>query len=111
MAKKSDKVESTKGGGKGMPPGFRPAPFPPIVTPMLPTLIESPFSDPAWIYETKWDGYRAVCFVSKGTHRLISRNQIDMTDSFPEISDMAGCIDSDSAVIDGEIVAFTPQGL
>ena len=78
---------------------------------MLPTLIDESFSDPEWIYETKWDGYRALCFISNGEHRLVSRNQIDMTAAFPELSGVCGNVTAKTAVIDGEIVALRPNGL
>ncbi len=53
---------------------------------MLATLVEEPFDDPQWIYEVKWDGYRAVAFVSDGRARLVSRNQNELTGEFPEIA-------------------------
>ena len=78
---------------------------------MLPTLINEPFSDPNWIYETKWDGYRAICFVSSGEHRLVSRNQIDMTAAFPELGDVSRSLNARIAILDGEIVALGADGL
>jgi len=77
---------------------------------MLPTLIDEAFSDPEWVFETKWDGYRAVCFISKGAHRLISRNQVDMTTAFPELSRIAPMVKASTAVLDGEIVALRHDG-
>lgn len=77
---------------------------------MLPTLIKKPFSDPAWLFETKWDGYRAIAFVSKGKYELISRNQLDMTANFPEIADIRSYINAEAAVIDGELVAIGRDG-
>ena len=78
---------------------------------MLPTLIDDAFSDPEWIYETKWDGYRGVCFISEGRHRLVSRNQSDMTTAFPELSGITLTVDAKAAVLDGEIVALRHDGL
>jgi bifunctional non-homologous end joining protein LigD len=78
---------------------------------MLPTLINDSFSDPGWIYETNWDGYRALCFISNGECRLVSRNQIDMTAAFPELCGISGTVAAKTAVIDGEIVALRPDGL
>ena len=85
--------------------------IPASVKPMLPTLINKSFSDPEWIYETKWDGYRALCFISNGKQRLVSRNQIDMTAAFPELSGICETVTAKTAVIDGEIVALRPDGL
>jgi bifunctional non-homologous end joining protein LigD len=78
---------------------------------MLPTLINEPFSDPNWIYETKWDGYRAVCFISNREHRLVSRNQIDMTAAFPELAEVSKSLNAKTAILDGEIVALGANGL
>ena len=78
---------------------------------MLPTLVNDSFSDPHWVYETKWDGYRALCFISNGEYRLMSRNQIDMTAAFPELSGICGSITAKTAVVDGEIVALRQDGL
>jgi bifunctional non-homologous end joining protein LigD len=44
----------------------RKARMPTIIHPMLATLVDDPFSDPGWIFETKWDGFRSVCFVRHG---------------------------------------------
>ena len=53
---------------------------------MLATLVEEPFDDPQWLYEVKWDGYRAVAFINDGRARLVSRNQNELTGEFPEIA-------------------------
>jgi bifunctional non-homologous end joining protein LigD len=80
------------------------------IHPMLATLVEEPFDDPQWIYEVKWDGYRAVAFIRNGKATLVSRNQNDLTDEFPEISDAMGELKVESAIIDGEVVALDEQG-
>src|SRR5437762_13487284 len=41
----------------------RAARMPATIKPMLATLVDEPFSDPDWIFETKWDGFRSVCFL------------------------------------------------
>ncbi len=46
---------------------------------MLATSVEKPFDDPEWLFEIKWDGYRAVSFIQEGKVRLVSRNQNDLT--------------------------------
>src|ERR1700758_5598977 len=40
--------------------GARQAPIPSKITPMLATSVDDPFDDPEWLFEIKWDGYRAV---------------------------------------------------
>jgi len=54
-------------------PGARKAAMPHEVYPMLATLVEEPFDDPQWIYEVKWDGYRAVAYLrnSEGKATLL----------------------------------------
>jgi bifunctional non-homologous end joining protein LigD len=88
----------------------RKARMPEIIHPMLATLVDEPFSDPDWIFETKWDGFRSVCFVSKGKARFVSRNQIEMTPQYPELANIPKQIDAKEAILDGEIVALDEHG-
>lgn len=85
--------------------------MPKIIHPMLATLVDEPFSDPNWIFETKWDGFRSVCFVRNGQARFVSRNQIDMTPQYPELAQVAKQIDAKEAILDGEIVALDEHGM
>lgn len=85
--------------------------MPEIVHPMLATLVDDPFSNPEWIFETKWDGFRSVCFVRKGESQFVSRNQIDMTPQYPELTGVAKRIDAKEAILDGEIVALDKDGM
>ena len=78
---------------------------------MLATLADDPFSSPEWIFETKWDGFRSVCFVRNGKTRFVSRNQIDMTPQYPELAEVAKQIDANEAILDGEIVALDKAGM
>lgn len=53
------------------------------VTPMLATLVNKPpEEDQQWVYEVKWDGYRAVAFMNKGKISLKSRNDNSFNDKF-----------------------------
>lgn len=85
--------------------------FPTVIQPMLPTLSKTPFSNPDWIFEPKWDGYRAICFVRKRQVRLVSRRQNDLTAKFPELRSIAELVKASSAVLDGEIVALDEKGM
>ena len=67
----------------------RAARMPAQIHPMLATLVDDPFSDPEWIFETKWDGFRSICFINGGKARFVSRNQIEMTPQYPELYDIA----------------------
>jgi bifunctional non-homologous end joining protein LigD len=89
----------------------RPAQMPTIIHPMLATLVDDPFSNPEWIFETKWDGFRSVCFVKNGQARFVSRNQIEMTPQYPELAGVAKQIDAKEAILDGEIVALDKDGM
>src|SRR5258708_2240058 len=85
--------------------------MPEIIHPMLATLVDDSFSDPEWIFETKWDGFRSICFVKNGKSRLVSRNQIEMTPQYPELTGVAKQIDAKEAILDGEIVALDKDGM
>jgi len=77
---------------------------------MLATSVEKPFDDPEWLYEIKWDGYRAIAFVAKGRVRLVSRNQNDLTAQYPELHNLAASIEAETAILDGEIAALDEHG-
>ena len=85
--------------------------MPQVLRPMLATLVDKPFSDPEWIFETKWDGFRSVCFIDKGKMRLVSRNQIEMTPQYPELEKLPKHVAAKQAIIDGEIVALDEHGM
>ena len=63
-----------------------------------------------WAFEMKWDGVRAIVEVGQGGTAVFSRSGADMTAQFPEFADLAEHLDVDSAVLDGEIVAFAANG-
>jgi len=62
-------------------------PMPHNINPMLATLIKKPFDHPDWIFEMKWDGYRAIAEIRDGDVSLYSRNQISLNQKFPPIAD------------------------
>jgi bifunctional non-homologous end joining protein LigD len=85
-------------------------PVPTSVQPMLASVIEKPFDDPDWLFEIKWDGYRAIAFIADGNVRLVSRNQNDLTPRYPELRELGKFIRAKSAVVDGEVVVLDDQG-
>src|SRR5438477_12249558 len=89
----------------------RAARMPSVIHPMLATLVDDPFSDPQWIFETKWDGFRSICFISGGKARFVSRNQIEMTPQYPELYDIAKQIAARQPILDRDIVALDEPGL
>jgi bifunctional non-homologous end joining protein LigD len=79
------------------------------VEPMLAELADFPFDNKDWVYEIKWDGYRAIGQIHNNNVRLYSRNNIDFNERYPEIVDALKTIKHD-AVIDGEIVVLDDDG-
>jgi DNA ligase D-like protein (predicted ligase) len=73
---------------------------------MLATLKDEPFSDPAWLYERKFDGQRCLAFRSGAQVRLRSRNRESANAAYPEIVEALARQDSDDFIVDGEVVAF-----
>jgi bifunctional non-homologous end joining protein LigD len=80
------------------------------IHPMLATPVDKPFDGPQWLFEIKWDGYRAVSFIQDGSIRLVSRNQNDLTGQFPELQDLPKSVRAETAILDGEIVVLDEQG-
>jgi bifunctional non-homologous end joining protein LigD len=79
--------------------------------PMLATLADQlPVGD-EWLYEIKWDGYRALGYVRNGEAKLVSRNGNDLTARFPEVAKALGrAMKSPDCVVDGEVCALDEQG-
>lgn len=100
----------TQAGKRVLIPEAARAAMPVQVEPMLATLVNKPFVDPEWIFETKWDGVRAVCFVENGTARFVSRRRQEMSFRYPELRRVAGMVKRGQAILDGEIVAFDERG-
>ncbi|RJQ53853.1 MAG: hypothetical protein C4526_05975 [Nitrospiraceae bacterium] len=84
-------------------------PMPHNVKPMLATLIKKPFDHQDWIFEMKWDGYRAIAEIRNGDVSLYSRNRISLNQKFSPITDALRKLGFD-AVLDGEIVIVDDQG-
>jgi bifunctional non-homologous end joining protein LigD len=91
-------------------PGAQRKPMPTAIRPMLATAIAKPFDNPDWLFEIKWDGYRAVAFIADGHVRFVSRNQNDLTAQYPELATLPQFFQASGAVLDGEIVALDDQG-
>jgi bifunctional non-homologous end joining protein LigD len=85
-------------------------PMPTAIHPMLATSIDKPFDGSEWLFEIKWDGYRAVAFIENGKVRLVSRNQNELTQRYPELKDLPQFVKAKNAILDGEVVALDEQG-
>jgi len=80
------------------------------ITPMLASVTEKPFDNPDWVFEIKWDGYRAVAFLEDGSVRLMSRNHNDLTPRYPELKVLADRVQAKNAILDGEVVVLDENG-
>lgn len=79
------------------------------IKPMLATLVDKPFDDDEWLFETKWDGFRALAYIEKTEIQLLSRNQLSFNDRFPKIvEDLRNF--PNQTIFDGEIVILDKQG-
>lgn len=79
------------------------------IEPMLAKETDKAFSDQEWIYEMKWDGYRAIAECDGKKIKLYSRNGNSFNDSYPLIVEALQKLNL-HAVIDGEIVVLDKNG-
>ncbi len=84
--------------------------MPENVYPMLATLADEPFNNDEWLFEIKWDGYRAVTYLKDGEAKLLSRNQSAFTQKYFPVTEALQSLDF-SAVLDGEIIAVDENGI
>ncbi len=77
---------------------------------MLAETRDRPFSDPAWLFELKLDGYRLLAAAEVGGARLFSRNSNDLSSGFPEVTRAISALPVTGAVLDGEVVALDESG-
>jgi bifunctional non-homologous end joining protein LigD len=114
---KSGKSEASKSEASAAPsPVTAPTDAPVAIKPMLATMGSAAdiTSDEQWAFEMKWDGIRAIAVVDKRdpaapTVQLISRNGIDMSVTYPELTALAAATNATTAVFDGEIVALNSK--
>ncbi|HYM63720.1 MAG TPA: non-homologous end-joining DNA ligase, partial [Gaiellaceae bacterium] len=84
---------------------------PPEVSPMLATLVDGMPQGSGWVYEVKWDGYRAIATIAGGEVKLTSRNGNDLTGRFSEVAKQIGkAVRTPNAVLDGEVCALDEDG-
>jgi bifunctional non-homologous end joining protein LigD len=110
-AKEKEEVISVVSASSAVKPiGPVKRPMPTAIHPMLAESIDEPFDGPEWLFEIKWDGYRAIAFIENGKVRLVSRNQNDLTPRYPELKDLPQFIKGKSVILDGEVVALDEKG-
>jgi bifunctional non-homologous end joining protein LigD len=81
-----------------------------FIEPMKAKLIEEPPATGDWIYELKFDGIRLIAVKKDGKVSLLSRNQNELTERFPEIVEAVTSLPARECVIDGEVVALDEEG-
>ncbi|OQP52540.1 DNA ligase D [Niastella yeongjuensis] len=79
------------------------------IIPMLATLTDDSFDDNNWIFEIKYDGYRALSYVDEGDVTVMSRKDLSFNKKFPPVVDALKELRLE-AVLDGEIVALNEDG-
>ncbi len=84
-------------------------PAPNSISPMLATLSDGPPPGDEWLYEIKWDGYRAIAYVNAGEVEISSRNNKNFSEKFYPITAALKKLRI-NAVLDGEIVATNNEG-
>jgi ATP-dependent DNA ligase len=91
----------------------RPAalPFDPPIEPMLAKLVDALPTDGEYLYEPKWDGFRAIVFRGESDVFIQSRDLRPLDRYFPEVHEALMANVPGGSVVDGEIVIATPRGL
>jgi bifunctional non-homologous end joining protein LigD len=85
-------------------------PMPDKIVGMMARTAKLPRDDERWAFEIKWDGVRAVSHSEPGRLRLHSRNLLDITPRYPELSRLNRALSHHRAVLDGEVVALDAEG-
>jgi bifunctional non-homologous end joining protein LigD len=107
----NSKPKSKHAAAPKLPARVKRDPLPHLKSVMLATLIDEPFDDDDWLFEIKWDGYRAVCTVDEDRSlTLVSRNGLDLLARFPDLGGLAEAFNTVPIVVDGEIVSLDKNG-
>jgi len=83
--------------------------IPEFIKPMLATLVDEPFDNEDWLFEVKWDGFRALAFITDGKVSLKSRNDLSFNNKFPSIVKALEKVRK-SIILDGEVVGLDAKG-
>ncbi|HEX8966281.1 MAG TPA: DNA polymerase ligase N-terminal domain-containing protein, partial [Chloroflexota bacterium] len=90
--------------------GAHRAPLPRMLSPMLPSVAERPFSNPNWLFEPKLDGFRVIATVDNRQVRLTSRRGLDCSNEYPWLVEALRLQPYADAIFDGEVVALDEHG-
>jgi len=81
-----------------------------FIEPMMARLVATAPTTGDWIYEVKFDGFRALATKSGADVQLVSRNAKDFSAKFPDVVAAVSELSSDDCIIDGEIVVLDEKG-
>ena len=85
--------------------------MPTAIAPMKAALADTPPRGDEWLFEIKWDGVRAICFIDHESIRLVSRTGHSCEKQYPELSVIPHYIAASQAILDGEIAALDEKGV
>jgi ATP-dependent DNA ligase len=85
-------------------------PFDPPLEPMLAKASDGLPDGEGWLYEPKWDGFRAICFRAGDDVFISSRKELPFARYFPEIVTALRTLPEPRVILDGELVVFSPDG-
>ena len=77
-----------------------------MIRPMEPRSAKSPFDDPEYRFQLKWDGVRMLAFLEEGRVRLQNRKGHDRTEQYPELQQISTLVEAKEALLDGEVVVL-----
>ena len=85
--------------------------MPTAIVPMKSFLANTPPKGDDWLFEVKWDGVRAICFIDEKSVRMTSRTGNSCERQYPELSVIGHQIAAKQAVLDGEIAVLDKNGV
>jgi bifunctional non-homologous end joining protein LigD len=107
--KKKKLIKRSPGSKKKLKPVGKRAAFPGDLTPMFATLVDKPFDEEGWVYEIKWDGYRALAYCKEDKVHIRSRNNKIFEERFYPLHKALQELGI-NAVLDGEIIVVGEKG-
>src|SRR5690606_30829343 len=81
-----------------------------VPSPQLATLVSAAPAGDDWLHEIKYDGYRLIAVLERGSVRLFTRNGKDWTARYPAVATELALLPASAAIVDGEVVVVLPDG-